>query len=700
VGEPERGSRPFDGRVRRGRHGGAEALDRVRQVAQAGGQLGPLELQPGELLAWEGGARGELEGAVDLLARRPVGVQRGCLAGDVAQRIDRPPPGVGLVQVIGDRRIATAAGVDRDRLPRIGDHGVQALAVAPQQPVVGDRLHERVAEHVGGFVALVVAQQPRADEPLELRQRVGRVGGAQQHLGRSRGADRGDELQRVEGGFGEAVELTAHELLDRGWNGGSPTAGGQPPAVGGPLDRSLLRQVVQQLGCEERVAAGVLEQQFDEVVAGSVAEHRPRELGEPRATEGPQLGSHRARSAGVEHASHAIVSAVLVGAGGDDQTHPAERSVLCRVGQLAHQVDRRLVGPVEVVDHDHDRRPVGDELDHATVERPPAGGGARAGALLRLGRFAGEPRRQPLVRREGGDDRTPGRVRPAAVRRARAEHPTGTGDGASGDLGDERRLAHAGFPDQRQHTASSCQPLELGELLDAPDGGARHVTAAAHHVVAPAHESPRLDRLGLALHRDRSDVLQLEPGAAEPHGELADVDLPGRGGSLQPLGHVHRVAEHRVGDVGGGAGEASDGVPGVDSDVHRQALGDLRQHLPQGVELGEHVERARQRPLGVVLGRRRQPEPGEQRVAGVVQHRAAMAGHDVAETGDHGVDDLAERLRVDLFGERREARDVGEQGGDQTPLLAWLTETGEPRLTARRRGAAVAAEARAIGVLP
>ncbi len=136
TGQPERTRQPERGAsvllagvaadVRR------EALDRIGQVAEAHGELGPLELERGELLSREGSAAGELQRPVDLLARRAVGVQGSGLAGDVVQGVDRTAAGVGLVQVVGDRRVATPARVHRCRLPRIGDGRVQALAVAAQ----------------------------------------------------------------------------------------------------------------------------------------------------------------------------------------------------------------------------------------------------------------------------------------------------------------------------------------------------------------------------------------------------------------------------------------------------------------------------------------------------------------------------------------------------------------------------------------
>ncbi len=429
---------------------------------------------------------------------------------------------------------------------------------------------------------------------------------------------------------------------------------------------------------------------------GPFAEDRPRQLTERRPRERLEPRRRAATAGRLEHACDALCR---LGTGRDDEADAPEVRALRRFCQFAGEVDRRRVGPLEVVEHDDDRRGVGDQLDHAAVQGAPSRRGRGTGALLRLRRLAGEPGGQAFVGRERGDDRTPRRVGAASVGVAAGEHPAGADDRAAGDLRDDRRLAHPRIAHERQHATFAGHVFQLGELLGPPDRGARHVAPLAHGVVASPDQAPHLDRLGLPLHHDRAHVFELEARATELDGQLADVDLSGRRRRLEALGDVHRVAQDGVGDVGGGAREAPHRVSGVHPDVHREGAGELGQELAQRVDLLEHLERRRQRPLGVVLRRRRQPEAGEERVAGVVEHRAAVARHDVTEAGDHGVDDLAEGLRIDLLGQGGEAGDVDEQRGQQAPLLARLAEPRQPAVLAHRRRTAVPAEARAIGVL-
>jgi hypothetical protein len=95
-------------------------------------------------------------------------------------------------------------------------------------------------------------------------------------------------------------------------------------------------------------------------------------------------------------------------------------------------------------------------------------------------------------------------------------------------------------------------------------------------------------------------------------------------------------------------------------------LGRVRRDLADDVEAGEDG------PLRVVLVSADGAEDGEDAVPDQVFHGApkALDGHDHA--GDAAPDDVVEVLRIQPFAQRGRPDGVGEQRGDDTPLLAHL----------------------------
>src|SRR5215213_6667680 len=149
-------------------------------------------------------------------------------------------------------------------------------------------------------------------------------------------------------------------------------------------------------------------------------------------------------------------------------------------------------------------------------------------------------------------------------------------------------------------------------------------------------------------------------GARLPHGYVRGEDLPARRRSLQPLGDVHRVAEHCVVQSPWAAESSCDHRPGVDSDPNlerRKTL--LYRLLIEGHLPTLHGGRADQRPARVIGTRTGRAEDRHHRVAGELVQHATVAGNDL----DHGlqvapdrVDDLPWR---EPFGQRGEPTDVG-----------------------------------------
>ena len=260
-----------------------------------------------------------------------------------------------------------------------------------------------------------------------------------------------------------------------------------------------------------------------------------------------------------------------------------------------------------------------------------------------------------------------------SVREAARLEPAGPSfAGQLSQLLGEPRLADAGVARDHEHGAAlaielverAVQNRDLGVAPDESDSLPLRIRALAE-------KPPGRDGLGFALQRQLADVLELEPVLREPVGRVADVGLARRSGRFEPLGEVHRVPEHVVVQAHVAALDAGDRVPRVDADVQAEALA-VWQVLPQPCQLGVHLERDGQRSLGVVLVADGCAEEREQRVAGVLVDHALVAPDDLAQAGDQRIDHLDQLLRVEAFGEAREAGDVGEERRDQPPLVREL----------------------------
>ena len=177
--------------------------------------------------------------------------------------------------------------------------------------------------------------------------------------------------------------------------------------------------------------------------------------------------------------------------------------------------------------------------------------------------------------------------------------------------------------------------------------------------------SPKGSRLIVAEHSDGGGVAG-EHAARRRH-------------RLQSRRHVHDVAHGGVVEAGQRAHEHLAGVD-PDAHLHRRCVaaggGEQRQRLL-------HPQRRPHGPLGVVLVGDR---GAEQRDDGVAEQLVDLAaeGLDVGhEPLEAAVDQALDPLRVEVLGQRGRADEVGEQDGDDPPLL------GEPVGHGR---AAVAAE--------
>ena len=117
--------------------------------------------------------------------------------------------------------------------------------------------------------------------------------------------------------------------------------------------------------------------------------------------------------------------------------------------------------------------------------------------------------------------------------------------------------------------------------------------------------------------------------------------------------------------------QSSDHLAGVDADAQRH----LRAVAPLQVvvELRDrqlHREGRADGALGIVLVRHRRPEDRHDGVADVLVDRPAVALDLARQRAKERGQDSTQVFGVEPFPERGRARQVGEQDGDQTPVLA------------------------------
>jgi hypothetical protein len=437
------------------------ALRRRRGTLQQRGAVRAREL------AGVGHRRPERQRAREVVGGLGGRVQPLGLGAGAHRRLQRARAVAGALPVVrelGRRRRGVRARRLRMALERVRERRVEARALAREQLAVGGLLQQRMAERV----ALVAGHEDVV--PYGLAQRAG-----QSALGQLDRAGEQHVLHPPPAGCGGAHDLlrVRTQPAEAGEQHVSQPQRERVRVLAGRERRELLQ--------EQRVAVGA---RADRVRPGGIRlrAEDPLELGARlgarQRRELDLLDDRHARDVGQERAQ-SLVAVELVAAVG----HRDEQALALEPPQdERQQVERRAVGPVGVLDDEHNgrgRRQPPQQLVDRGVE---ALGGER-GRLgdgrprLRVGHQPRELRRRRAAVLAQAGERVGDRQQRNRRRLERdalpAEHERAEPFGARGELAHQARLAHARLAAQQHGPGASRgsaleRALQAGQLGGAP----------------------------------------------------------------------------------------------------------------------------------------------------------------------------------------------------------------------------------------
>ena len=472
------------------------------------------------------------------------------------------------------------------------------------------------------------------------------------------------------------------------------------PAAVLALERTALHEVLERLLEEERVAAGALGEDLGDLLGhlplGRVADEGPARVRGER----PELDLTVAMRVELAGALTEVPGAML--ALGPVQEEEAHRRFLGDGKDGLEQLDRRLVGPVEILQDEAERalgceaaeqlgksleglvldafpvqlsNPLGRlrlerEADQAREERVDL-----LGVVEELGELCLELQAHPRLRGRGSDpepltheipDRPIGKV--LAVGDTATFDETDLGAIEAADLGDEPRLADPGLAHDRDDHAAPVdetvhRPLEHRQLEIAPDE--RALQHERFRIPDPRHLERR-DRGALPGELLLAELLELE---APLHLALrlhTDHDPSARSQGLEPGRDVHGVPERvpRVAPVAV-LGRADDHGAGVDPDPggESDAVGglDLVRVAGEGALDGQGCENG---ALRVVLVRHRGAEDGVDLIPAQLRDGAAEAADLLGHDPHHFVDEELRPFRAKLLGDLGRPDEIPDQNRD------------------------------------
>jgi hypothetical protein len=325
-------------------------------------------------------------------------VRKGLLVGVQRTRVltrQRAPVG-GLLVSAGELEVVRDQARRRSRVTppaaapgqRLGDAPVQQAPAWQAGLLVRQRAQLLVAEVVGdrGPLALVdLLDQPAREQLLQCGDRLLLAAPARlaDQLEVEGAADDRRGGEQLPAGLADRAEPPAQQLADPAGQGRS----GHPSALPGHGGQVLDQEERQALGLPVQVVGGV----------STARRHRPDQLGHLRLAKAPQeQAAGRARALRLrQQAAQAVPPRHLLASPGRHDRQPLAAQPPDQVGE---QVERGVVGPVQVVEQEHARAGTGQRgqqrLAHALEEAA-----LRAGAVQRGGR-----RQVPAQLREVGQE--------------------------------------------------------------------------------------------------------------------------------------------------------------------------------------------------------------------------------------------------------------------------------------------------------
>ena len=477
-------------------------------------------------------------------------------------------------------------------------------------------------------------------------------------------------------------------------------------AAAAALDDAAVDQQHHQLFGVERVAGGLLLDQRGQR-GGHRAQPLQQRVRQRCALRGVQ---RRQRQAFMARQGSAPVGPAFQQRGprAQQRQHRAARVLQ----QLAQGVQRRVVGPVQVVQQQHHGRAVagGQPLEpqpqrgeRAGEQQPGVGAQPHDGLRLckvqadqlpqQFGRRVvglRQPGRQALHELAAGDvgavavgDLQPAQQQVAqqAVRLQRARRLGACGQqpptGAQGrepvlELAQQPALAQARLGQQRQAARLAVGQQGLHGCVEAGE----FVVAADQRRFLPcnaARGQPQCTRLGgphqpgghglvQALDGDRRLRLGVEDTAHQRPGVLADAQGVGRCGLLHARGDVDGQAAEAVVVLHPAAAHHRAGVDAHAGAEWRLVLPGLAMPEPGGGL--QQFQPAQHRAFGVVLVGAARTEGRLEAVAGVAQHLAAVRPDDAGQGGQRAVHHGLHLLGVQALDQLRRAHEVQEQHAD------------------------------------
>ena len=390
-------------------------------------------------------------------------------------------------------------------------------------------------------------------------------------------------------------------------------------------------------------------------------------------------------------------------ASGADHEH---RHAARPIDEMVDEVEQCVVGPVKVLEHEHERVALRQRLEKASPGRRRF-----ALAVAARGAVGLEARQRPQVLFD------PGGLRFVAdqVRHGRPElgvrlvGGVGVQDaGLGGDhlaqrpvgdavavrqrpalaprdevrlaldrleeLPDEPALADAGNAHERDQLYRSLGPapaegveeeVHLGPAADERRRGPLHDVDP--EAGAALDRLPRGNRPGLALGHDRLDMPVGDRAIRRVVGRLADEDAVDGCGGLEARGRVDDVAGRHSLSAAGIGPEDDQRLAGVHADAHVQVEAGLL--LVQPVDRSPDRERRADRALGIVLVGHRRAEERHDGVADELLDRPPVVLELVAQERVVRRQGAADVLDVHALAPAREPDEIGEEHRDDLALL-------------------------------